>query len=413
MSSKSEVVIEKFSNGLTVIVERMEAVQSVAYDLTIPGGLIHEDPSEVGGVLVLAELVSRGAGDMDARQISDAFENLGARHSESATSDSFIFRGICLGPEFEESLKLTALQVLKPVLPEEEIPAIQSLLIQDINSLPDSPGRRVMENLHNKFLPEPFNRSDMGTLEGISSFNHESARKLHERFFSPQGSILSVAGNVEPAAVIRIAKELFGEWKGGKTETSDFSAVICPGQSHIEFESAQLQIALAFPSAKYGDPEYYSAKVASAVLSGGMFGRVFIEVREKRGLVYSVSARHVSEKQYGYFLAYAGTTPERAQETLDVLVNELRRLPDDLETEELNRAKTYMKSSLVLGDESTAARAISNAHDYWNLGRIRDFDEIMQQINAVDAAAIAALYKRFGAEQYYLATLGSRVLKAA
>ena len=222
--------------------------------------------------------------------------------------------------------------------------------------------------------------------------------------------MLSVAGKVEVAQVIDIAKKLFGSWDGVKNTQPEFGKVVTSGYEHVSFDSAQLQIALAYPSAPFGHPDYYAAKVASSILSGGMFGRVFVEVREKRGLVYSVSARHSANQDYGVIVGYAGTTPERAQETLDVLVAELRNLPGTIKSEELSRSKTTIKSSLVLGEESTASRASSNTQDFWVGKRIRPFEEIMDNIESVQAEDIDRLCQNFPADKFYLTTLGKNKL---
>ena len=406
----SSVVIEQLPNGLTVIVEPVSGVESVAYQLMIPGGWVFESEDLQGGVMILAELTSRGVENLDARELSDAFDRLGARHSESVGSEHFSYGGMCLSQEFPEALRLTALEVLNPTLPEHEIAPIQSLLIQDINSLPDSPSRKVMHDLYAGYFPKPYNRSSLGTVAGIEKTTKSHLQALHQTMFSPQGAVFSVAGKVEIAQALSHVKKLFGNWSGQKNTQPTFGKVASSGYQHINVDSAQLQIALAYPSAPFGHPDYYAAKVASSILSGGMFGRVFVEVREKRGLVYSVSARHSANKDYGVVVAYAGTTPERAQETLDVLVAELRNLPGTIKNEELSRAKTTIKSSLVLGEESTASRAASNAQDFWIGKRVRPFEEIMANIEAVQAKDIDTLCQHFPADKFYLTTLGKSEL---
>lgn len=407
----TEVVLEQLANGLTIIIEAVPSVETVAYELMLPGGLVYEKEDRQGAVLILAELSSRGAGNLNARELSDAFDRLGARHSESAGSDRFSYRGMCLSQEFPETLELSALEILNPTLPEDEISAIKSLLVQDITSLPDSPSRKVMHELYAGYLPVPYNRSSLGTIEGIEATTREDLKSLHKLFFSPQGAVLSIAGKVEVSQTIELVKKLFGSWTGVKNTQPKFGSVVKTGYQHVSFDSAQLQIALAYPSAPFGHDDYYAAKVASSILSGGMFGRVFIEVREKRGLVYSVSARHSANQDYGVIVAYAGTTPERAQETLDVLTAELRNLPGTIKEAELSRAKTTIKSSLVLGEESTASRAASNAQDFWIVKRIRPFEEIMNHIQAVTADDIDRLCENFPATGFYLTTLGKKELE--
>jgi predicted Zn-dependent peptidase len=142
-----------------------------------------------------------------------------------------------------------------------------------------------------------------------------------------------------------------------------------------------------------------------------MFGRLFIEVREKRGLCYSVFARHSATKYYGTMLVYAGTTPERAHETLQVLTAELQKVIGSVEREELSRAKANLKASLVIGEESSGARAGSNASDWWLDKRVRTLDEIKAGIDTVDSALVDRCMKEFSSRSYMLLTLGSKRLE--
>ena len=193
-----------------------------------------------------------------------------------------------------------------------------------------------------------------------------------------------MAGNFEWASLRDQVERLFGDWQG------DAAAAAALGERgekrrHIDKDLAQTQIAAAYASVPVGDPEYYAAMGAVHVLSGGMSSRLFTEVREKRGLCYSVWASYQTFKDRASVIAYAGTTNERAQETFDVLMGELRRLPDGIETEEVERVQAGLKSSLIMQQESTSARALSLASDWYNLGRVRSFDEIQSAVNALTA----------------------------
>ncbi len=151
---------------------------------------------------------------------------------------------------------------------------------------------------------------------------------------------------------------------------------------HVAKDVEQTQIAVAYGSVPVAHADYYAAMGAVNVLSGGMSSRLFTEIREKRGLCYSVWASYQTFKDRASVVAYAGTTNERAQETLDVLLGELRRLPDGVEMEEVERVQAGLKSSLIMQQESTSARALSLASDWYNLGRVRSFDEIQSAVNA-------------------------------
>lgn len=396
------------ANGLVVIVESIPHVESAAYDLLIPGGILTDDEERIGESLILAELTSRGAGNLDSRALSDRFDEHGIRHSESVGHDKFTYHGSLLADKLEPALELVGMMVREPMLPEDEIDSIKSILLQDIQSLKDNPARRAMVELSRRYYPGPYSRPSLGEQEGIEAVTIDSLRSMWSKHFRPAGSVLSVAGKVNPEEVFGQAEKLFGAWKGDAVTLPKFGTQPKHASYHIDFESAQLQITLAYPSAPFGDRHYYTAKVANGVLSGGMFGRLFIEVREKRGLCYSVFSRHAATKSYGTMLAYAGTTPERAAETLDVMVKELRSLRGTVEAEELSRAKANLKAGLIIGEESTSSRAGSNATDWWLDRRIRTLDEIQAEIDKVSTDSIDEFLKAYPADSFSLLTLGSK-----
>jgi len=223
--------------------------------------------------------------------------------------------------------------------------------------------------------------------------------------FRPNGAILSVAGNIEWEPLKAQVERLFGRWPRG-TEQDVKPEPNTPRSEHLPKDTQQTQVALAFPSVPVGDPDYYAARAAAAVLSGGMSSRLFTEVREKRGLCYSVYAFHETFKDRGTMLAYAGTRSDRAQQTLDVTVGELRRLKDGITDDEIDRVKAGLKSSLIMQEESTSARAGAIATDWYYLGRVRSFDEIQAAIDALTPRAILDYLARYPVKDLTLVTLG-------
>ena len=405
------VNITALANGLTVIVEEMPQFESAAYALYIPGGVLCDDVRAIGCSLILAEMSGRGAQGYDSRQLSDAFDCLGIRHSESAGHDLFAYRGSLLAEHLDRGGELVALMVQKPSLPASELEPIRSVLLQDLSALDDNPASKAMTELAQRYYPDPYGRCALGTVGGLAEVTIESARAQWNLKYRPSGSVLSVAGNVESSKVAELARERFGAWQGRACERPPFGSTGLGACHHLSSDSAQLQIVMAYPSAPFGDPHYYTAKVAASVLSGGMFGRLFIEVREKRGLCYSVNARHSAAAEFGTVTVYAGTTPERAEETLEVLLRELAALRGTVREEELSRAKIDILSALVIGEESASARAASNAGDWWVAKRVRSLDEIKSEINKVSGADIDAYLERFPADRFSLLTLGARELK--
>jgi len=404
------VKLNTLPNGLTLIVEEIPHVKSASYSLLIPGGVVVDQDDSVGASLVLAELTSRGAGDLDSRKFSESLDSLGIRHSESGGYERFEYRGALLSDKLEEAMRHLSMMILEPTLRDEEVENIKKSFLQDIAALNDNPGRRAIIELNKGYFPSPYGRTSLGEKEGIENVNIEMLRSEWKSKYVPAGSVLSIAGNVRFEVVLQLVERYFSSWQGRAVEFPRFGELNSDSYQHIETESAQLQIALMYPSVRFGEPLYYAAKVANEILSGGMFGRLFIEVREKRGLCYSVMSRHSANRHAATVLAYAGTTPARAHETLEVMVKELQTLHGTISDEELKRARANILASLIIGEESSAARAASNAGDWWLGSRVRSLDEMKEQVQAVKIEDINRYLEMFPANSYALLTLGSRRL---
>lgn len=402
--------IEKLKNGLILIVEEVPHLESVSYHLSLPGGLIFDEADTIGSSLVLGEMVTRGAGDYDSKALSEAFEEGGIRHTEYAAHERFVLQGSLLSENMSDALRLIALMVKSPAIPSSELASIKEVLLQDLRALADNPSRTVLNELSKRYFPSPYNRQPHGEEKGIKNTTIDLLKTDHQQKFLPDGSVLSIAGNINTEKVRDEVERLFGNWEGKGPEKPPFDTLPKASSYHIEKESAQLQIALAYPSAPFNTEHYYAAKVALGILSGGMFGRLFIEVREKRGLCYSVYARHSASTAYGVVTAYAGTTPERAEETLVVMLEELRQINGTIKEEELKRAKANIIASIVISDESPAARASSNAQDYISIGRVRSLDEIRDKLQAVKISDIDNFFTAFPVKSICQVTLGSKDL---
>lgn len=400
-------------NGLCIIVEEMDHVESVSYDLVLPGGIISDSDDRVGASIVLAELIGKGAGDLDSRALSDAFDSAGIRHGEGVGADRFTLGGSLVAGAIDRALELVVAMVRSPHLPEEDIAPIQSILLQDLESLKDNPARRAKVELSTRFYPRPFNRSSLGDAAGIRATDRALMQRLHETYFRPAGAILSIAGRVDARRIFSAVEELLGDWQGQGVTLPAFGSPPAHDYFHISEQSAQSQIVLAAPSVKFSDELYYEGKLVASILGSSMFGRLFVEVREKRGLCYSVYAGHSSSNLYGTMSAYVGTTPERAQESMDVLLAELERLPGSITQEELDRSRTNLKASLVMGEESPGARAGSNANDWWLLKRVRSLAEIQAHIDAVTLDSVEEFLRRYPFRPCSVLTLGSAPLTVA
>jgi predicted Zn-dependent peptidase len=398
-----------FPNGLTLIVEPMDDVQSAAFSMLVPSGSVFDPPGQNGSASVLSDLITRGAGPRDSKALSAALDNLGVQHDESVGSVHLGFTGASLAENLAPALKIYGDVVLRPHLPADQFEAAREGVAQALTALEDEPRQKIMIELRRRCYSAPWGLPTEGDLSDLPALTADSVRAHYERCFRPNDAIL-VAGKVDFQEVRDLTKEVFGGWRS-KPAPGFNAGPRGPARDHIEHESTQTHIGIAYDAVPYRDPDYYAAWAAVSVLSGGMSARLFTEVREKRGLCYSVQASLNSLKDDARVLCYAGTTSERAQKTLDVTVHELKRLGEGIEEEELARCKARAKTSLIMQQESSIARSSSIARDWYHLGRVTTLDEVRSKIDALTVASVLDYVHRHPAGNFTMLTIGPQPLE--
>ncbi|MHC4061439.1 MAG: M16 family metallopeptidase [Planctomycetota bacterium] len=220
-------------------------------------------------------------------------------------------------------------------------------------------------------------------------------------------TIFSVAGKYDFDAIVGQTEGIFATEQQAPTEPVALGSKGCK-YTHLNNEGAQVHIGLMTETAKVTEDDYYNARVAISVLSGGMSARLFTEVREKRGLCYAIGARYHGLKEAAGIMCYAGTTPDKAQETLDVIVTEFGRLGEGIKEEEIERAKVGLKSALILQSESSSSRAGGIGSDYYMLGRVRSLDEIKDKIEQTTVDSVSGFLRKNRFEDFTVVTIGPR-----
>jgi predicted Zn-dependent peptidase len=396
----------QYPNGLVLVAETMPGVQSAAFSLLLPAGAAFEPEDKGGTASMLAEWITRGAGDRDSRALLTALDNLGVSHGESAQTLHTSLSAATLGRNLIPTLEIYADILLRPHLEEEEVEPIRALTLQSLQSLEDDPGSRVIYELRRRHFPDPWGRAAPGTPEGVEAVTSADLRGFFRHAYRPNGAILGVAGAIDWPALKDAVGRLFEGWKP-RPEPSITVRPTGPKRDHIVKETQQIQIALAYPTEPVGSPDYYLARATIAILGGYSSARLFTEVREKRGLCYSVYASDESQLDRAAVLCYAGTSPDRAQETLDVTVAEIARLTSSgIDAEELDTMRAGLKSSLIMQQESSLSRSASLASDWYHLGRVRSLDEISQTLDALTPASVGAFAARQPTDDLTILTLG-------
>ncbi len=397
-------------NGMVLLGEPMEAVGSVAFDFMLPAGAAQLPQGCCGAGNVIADWVFRGAGDKDSRQLSDALDGLGLHRASSVGSSHIIIGAVLEAGNLAEAVDLHADIILKARLKEDQFELARQLAIDEVRALDDDPRQKVMLKLQEQFYPRPLGRSTIGEIAELKALTAEKTRQIIRNNFNLSQTIFAVAGKYDFDAICRQMETLFEAGRRKQLES------VSPGSkagkyTHLNNDGAQVHIGLMTETVKPTDDDYYNARVAVSVLSGGMSARLFTEVREKRGLCYAIGARYHALKEAAGIMCYAGTTPDKAQETLDVIMAEFDRLSAEISEEEIERAKVGLKASLILQSESSSSRAGAIGGDYYILGRVRSLDEIKNKIEATSVDSVLGFLRSNAFGDFTVVTIGPKKVK--
>jgi predicted Zn-dependent peptidase len=397
-------------NGLTLVAEEMPWLESAAFALLVPAGCAYEAEDKLGLSSLTCEMTQRGSGQRDSRQFIAALENLGADVSASVSIAHTSFGGAMPAESLPQVLSIYADLIQRPHLPEAQLEDARLGCLQEVKAVEDDLAQKTMQQLRRRHYAEPWGRSAQGIEATVERLTMADVRRHLETCYSPQGAILSVAGKIDWSKLKDDAERLFGNWRvERKAEAKEAPP---PGNyHHITAESSQTHVGIALDAVPYSHPDYFQIRGAVGVLSDGMSSRLFTEVREKRGLVYTVYAMCHSLRDRGAILSYAGTSAERAQETLDVMLAELKRLFDGIQPDEIDRLKGRIKRALIIQQESSPSRAGSIALDWYYLSRVRTLAELSQIIDGLTADGINAYLAAHRPQQFTVVTIGQVPLK--
>ena len=405
-----DISVARLPSGMTVLVQPMPWVRTAAFSLALRAGVVSESDARAGLASMVCEMVQRGAGSHSSRDLVAVQDNLGMERSGGVSIAATSFGAAMPADSLPEALSLYADIVRRPHLPSDQLDDARMMGMQEIRALQDEPTHRVMRRLRIRQYGEVLGRSTHGTEDGLTAITADDVREFFTNHYHGGGAILGVAGNVDPARVVDMAAEQFGDWK--QSDAPELPPPIGqPGYEHIEGPSAQTHIGFSFPTIPYGSDDYFAMRAGVGILSDGMSSRLFDRVREQRGLCYSVSASVQNMPHTAAIIGYAGTTPARAQETLDVTMREIRGLTDGLTPDELDRWKVRIESSLVMEQESSGSRASSLVADQYQIGRPQSTDELRGLIESLTLDDVRDYWNANPPSDPRVVTLGESALQ--
>jgi predicted Zn-dependent peptidase len=396
-------------NGMVILAEPME-VESAAFGFCLPAGAARLPKGCCGAANIIEDWLFRGAADMDNRALGDALDSLGLNRSASVGAAHISIGAALQAENLAAALELYAKVITQPHLSDEQFEPAKQLALDQLAALDDDPRQKVMLKVRERFYPAPLGSSTAGDADQLKTLTPEKTRQLGKDYINPSETVFALAGKYDFDAVCKQLESLFAPQPAEKLKPIKLSGKGAD-YTHIHNDGSQVHIGLMTPTVLPGHEQYYDVRVAVSVLGGGMSARLFTEVREKRGLCYAVGAKYHCLKEAAGIACYAGTVKESAQQTLDVVLEQLRRLKDGVSDEEVARAKVGLKSALVMSSESSASRATHLAGDYYLLERVRSLDEIKQRIEQTSRESVTRFLNDSPFEDFTVVTIGPEKVK--
>ena len=400
------VRVSHLANGLTVASDTMETVETVSLGAWVGVGTRHE-PAEINGVAHLLEhMAFKGTERRSARDIAEEIEAVGGHLNAYTSRESTAYYAKVLAEDAPLAVDIIADILQHPTFDEEELVRERAVVLQEIGQALDTPDDSIFDRFQETAYPgQAIGRPVLGTSEIVAAIDRATLQGYMNRHYGTDSMVLAAAGKIEHEHFLALVGEAFDSLVRdgtGKPEPASYQG----GDYREARELEQVHVLLGFESVSYLDKDYYTTSVLSTLFGGGMSSRLFQEVRERRGLVYSIYSFHSSYHDGGLFGIYAGTGEDEVEELIPVVCDELSKLSAQVAEEEVARARTQLKASLLMSLEHSGARCEQLAQQILVYGRPLAVDEIVGRIEAVDIAGVRRMADRLAAGRPTLASLG-------
>jgi predicted Zn-dependent peptidase len=377
------VEVTTLKSGINVVTDTMPHLETASLGVWVASGSRDERLNEHGISHFLEHMAFKGTKRRSARQIAEEIEAVGGDLNAATGAETTAYHARVLRADVPLALDVLADILSDPTFDRDEITREQSVIVQEIGAVADTPDDLIFEHLNAIAFPDqPLGRSILGTAATVRSFHGATLRDYLGRQYRAPDIVVAAAGAVDHAAVVADVEKRFSSFTGPANplpEPAKFG-----GGSHVEKrELEQVHIAMALPGVSVTDDSLYSLQVFASILGGGMSSRLFQEARERRGLCYSIFSFHMPYSDIGMFGLYAGTDAADMSELMRVIVGEIAGAADTVSEPEIARAKAQMKAGLLMALESSGARIEQMARQMITRGRPIPVAELVEKVDAV------------------------------
>jgi predicted Zn-dependent peptidase len=406
--NKRAMVCKKtvLSNGLTVVTDSIDYVQTTYLGMWVKVGTLNETKAQNGISHLLEHMAFKGTKTRTAHQIAEEVENVGGNLNAYTSRETTAYYAHVLGHDTALATEIVADILQNSTFDAGEFEKEQSVVIQEICQANDTPDEIIFDHFHNTCFPnQPLSFPILGTAEVVQSLTPSMVQNYMNSLYGAQQMVFSAAGCVEHGEIVALAEKHFQKLP------KDCAATVLPaqyvgGDYREQKDLEQVQIILGFEGLPYEHPHYYTLSVLAILFGGGMSSRLFREIRQKRGLVYSIYSDIDSYADTGIFSIYAATGPDEVRELIPVVCEQITTLGATIKESELERAKTQLKVAILMLRENTLNRCELLANHYLLYGRHIPTEETIQKINAVSLEDIQVLCQNLFRGKPTLTALG-------
>lgn len=399
-------IVTKCKNGLRIVTDTMPEIETVSLGAWVNVGSMYE-PKEVNGISHLLEhMVFKGTEKRTAKQIAEEIENVGGYFNAATSRETTAFYIKVLKEDLNLAVDILSDILLNSTFEPAEFNREKSVVLQEISQSIDTPDDIIFDYFQECAYPEQScGRPILGSVEIVQSISRETLRNYLKSNYTPNRMVVSASGNLDHNVFVDLIQNAFSKLEQ-KEGLSASDGVYVGGENRVVKDIEQANIVLGFPGVTIYDENYFASNILSIILGGGMSSRLFQEIREKRGLTYSVYSFSSSSSKGGLFGIYAGTGENEANETLEVICDELKKIQDHVSEDELQRAKAQFKSGILMSLESPTNRAEQNAGHLLVFNRLIEKEELIEKINKVSLTDIYSLSNSIFSKKISLALLG-------
>ena len=400
--------LTRLGNGLTVVTERMEAVETVSIGLWVGAGTRHETPDINGVAHLLEHMAFKGTETRTAKDIAESIEAVGGHLNAYTAREQTAYYAKVLKEDVGLALDIVGDIVLNAVFDEDELAHERGVVLQEIGQAHDTPDDIIFDHFQETAFPnQSLGRPVLGTVPIIEAMPRDALVGFMRGHYGADSMVLAAAGKVDHASVVQQAERvLAGLPAKAAAPTPVESADYRGGAYREDRDLEQVHLMLGFPGVGYHDSDFHAASVLSTLFGGGMSSRLFQEIRERRGLVYSIYSYVSAYTDAGLFGIYAGTGEDEVSELVPAVCDEIVRLADTLEEVEVSRARNQLRAATLMSLESSGSRCEQLGQQMLVYGRPLSVEERVASIEAIQIEDVARVARRIFGGPLTLAAIG-------